>query len=164
VDQGGHLTAGSERPAHVTFRVESVPVAEVRPYRLEWLRRGTASENVVFGGDDAPGTVHLVARAPGGEPAGVASWMRSACPDRPGEPALQLRGMAVDPARRRQGVGAALIEAGMALAAEQGAVWVWANARDSALDFYVAAGFEVVGEGFVTADTQLPHHRIVRAV
>jgi GNAT superfamily N-acetyltransferase len=147
-------------PVGVT--VTSVPVGEVRPYRLAWLRRGTASENVVFTGDDASDTVHLLARGSDGAPAGVASWMHSPSPDRPGEPALQLRGMATDPARRRQGVGRALVDAGMTLAGERGLTWVWANARDSALDFYRAAGFEVVGDGFVTADTQLPHHRILR--
>lgn len=151
----------AERPA---LGVAAVDAEAVRPYRLAWLRRGTASEVVEFPGDDDPGTVHLLATAPDGTAAGVATWMPVASPDRPGEPALQLRGMAVDPTRRRQGVGRALIDAGMALAAERGLAWVWANARDSALAFYTAAGFAVVGEGFVTADTQLPHHRILRRV
>jgi GNAT superfamily N-acetyltransferase len=146
----------------VSIVVDPVPVEAVRPYRLRWLRRGTASENVVFTGDDDADTVHLLARGPDGAPAGVASWMVASSPDRPGEPALQLRGMATDPAHRRQGVGRALIEAGMLLAAERGLPWVWANARDSALDFYRSAGFDVVGDGFVTADTELPHHRILR--
>ncbi len=39
---------------------------------------------------------------------------------------------------------------------------MWANARDTALGFYAAHGFEVVGDGFVTTDTRLPHHRVVR--
>jgi GNAT superfamily N-acetyltransferase len=146
----------------VSVALEAVSVEEVRPYRLQWLRRGTASENVVFTGDDDAETVHLLARGSDGAPAGVASWMHAASPDRPGEPALQLRGMATDPARRRQGVGRALVDACVALATERGLTWVWANARDSALDFYRSAGFEVVGDGFVTADTQLPHHRILR--
>lgn len=145
-------------------RVDRVTVGEVRPYRLAWLRRGTASETVEFEGDDDPGTVHLLAVAADGAPAGVASWMSSASPDRLEEAALRLRGMAVDPARRRQGIGAMLIDAGLMLAAERDVAWVWANARDSALDFYRSVGFEVLGEGFVTSDTQLPHHRILRRV
>ena len=146
----------------MSVAVTAVPVGEVRPFRLQWLRRGTASENVNFTGDDDADTVHMIARAADGTPAGVASWMHAASPDRPGEPALQLRGMATDPARRRQGIGRVLVDAGVTLATERGLTWVWANARDSALDFYRSAGFEVVGDGFVTADTQLPHHRILR--
>lgn len=145
----------------MSVTVNVVPVGEVRPYRLAWLRRGTASENVVFAGDDDADTVHMLALVDG-TPAGVASWMHSTSPDRPGEPALQLRGMATDPDRRRQGVGRALVDAGVALAAQRKLTWVWANARDTALDFYRAAGFEVVGDGFITGDTQLPHHRILR--
>lgn len=144
--------------------VAAVAVEQVRPYRLAWLRRGTASENVTFPGDDDPASVHLLASTGEGTPVGVASWMQAASPDRPDAPALQLRGMAVDPARQRLGVGHALIEAGLALAERRGVAWVWANARDSALAFYTAEGFAVVGDGFVTADTQLPHHRILRAV
>lgn len=144
--------------------VGRVTVDQVRPYRLAWLRRGTPSRNVVFPGDDADSTVHVLARDADGRPAGIASWMECASPDRPSQPALQLRGMAVAPELRRLRVGADLIEAGMALAAERGLHWVWANARDSALGFYVAQGFDVVGEGFTTEDTQLPHHRILRAV
>lgn len=146
------------------FAVVAVAADAVRPYRLAWLRRGTASEDVTFPGDDDPATVHLVATASDRTPVGVASWMEAASPDQPGDPALQLRGMAVDPARRRQGVGRALIDAGLARAAERDLVWVWANARDTALAFYAAEGFEVVGDGFVTTDTQLPHHRILRRV
>jgi hypothetical protein len=38
---------------------------------------------------------------------------------------------------------------------------VWANARDRALAFYEREGFVVVGDGFVDATTQLPHHVVV---
>ena len=43
-----------------------------------------------------------------------------------------------------------------------GARLMWANARDTALGFYAAHGFEAVGDGFVTTDTCLPHHRVLR--
>jgi len=145
------------------MHVEEVTVAEVRPYRVEYLRRGTASENVVFAEDDLAGTRHLAVRGSNGRLVAISSWNDAASPDRPGEPALQLRGMAVAPDHRRQGLGETLIVAGLALAVERRAAWVWANARDSALAFYTSAGFEVIGDGFVTADTQLPHHRILRA-
>lgn len=143
--------------------VVAVPVDEIRPARLEYLRRGTASHHVVFAEDDLPGTVHYAVRADS-QLVAISSWSDSASPDRPGERALQLRGMAVAPTHRRLGLGERLIAAGVELARDRGAAWVWANARDTALDFYRATGFEVVGDGFVTADTQLPHHRILRKV
>ena len=37
---------------------------------------------------------------------------------------------------------------------------LWAHARDTALSFYTRAGFTVVGDGFVTPDTGLPHHLV----
>jgi GNAT superfamily N-acetyltransferase len=70
--------------------------------------------------------------------------------------------MAVDASMRGTGVGGVLVEAGVARAFADGAELVWANARDSALRVYRAHGFDVEGEGFRTADTQLPHHRIIR--
>lgn len=149
------------------FVVESLSVSEVRPLRLAVLRRDTPTKNVVLGGDDDPDTRHLAIRdggPGGGTVVATSSWSESASPDRPGARALQLRGMAVADSHRRLGLGLLLIDAGVALAAERGIPWVWANARDSALDFYTAAGFEVVGDGFLTDDTQLAHHRIVRAV
>lgn len=139
-------------------------VDEIRPYRLEYLRRGTASHDVVFAEDDLPGTCHLAVRGDDGRLLAISSWNPAESPDRPGQPGLQLRGMAVAPDHRRRGFGEALIAAGLELAARQGVTVVWANARDTALPFYTALGFEVVGEGFVTADTRLPHHRIVRQV
>ena len=42
-----------------------------------------------------------------------------------------------------------------------GKVLVGATARDRALAFYEREGFEVVGDGFVDATTQLPHHVVV---
>ena len=94
----------------------------------------------------------------------ASTWTPRPFPDRPDEPAVQLRGMAVSAAHRGRGLGAAMIAAGLEDARRRGAVLVWANARDSALDFYVANGFAVVGDGFRTTDTDLPHHRIVQQV
>ncbi|HWL42890.1 MAG TPA: GNAT family N-acetyltransferase [Ilumatobacter sp.] len=145
-----------------TFAVEVLPVDEVRPLRLAVLRHDTPTKNVVLPGDDHPDTRHLAIRTADGRVVATSSWSEQESPDRPGARALQLRGMAVAHSHHRLGLGSQLIDAGRALAAERGIGLLWANARDSALDFYVAEGFDIVGEGFVTADTQLPHHRILR--
>ena len=57
--------------------------------------------------------------------------------------------MAVDPTTAAADVGAVLLAAGLERAFAAGAETVWANARDTALDFYRRHGFEVVGDGFV---------------
>ena len=53
---------------------------------------------------------------------------------------IQLRGMAVDGGQQGRGIGAALLTAGVERAAARGATAVWANARDSALGFYLRHG------------------------
>ena len=59
-----------------------------------------------------------------------------------------------------RGVGRHLVAEGVRRARDAGAAEVWANARDTALSFYEQCGFVVEGDGFVTPDTALPHHRI----
>jgi GNAT superfamily N-acetyltransferase len=62
------------------------------------------------------------------------------------------------------GLGARLLESGFRTAQERSIELVWANARNSALNFYLKNGFEIVGEGFIEGVTRLPHHRVRRSV
>jgi GNAT superfamily N-acetyltransferase len=142
--------------------VEEVSVEEIYELRMEVLRRGTPSDNVAFAHDLDPGTRHLAIRDESGTVIAASTWLPRPFPGRPDVPAVQLRGMAVHADHRRRGLGAVMIAAGLDDARRRGAVLVWANARDSALDFYVANGFAVMGEGFRTTDTDLPHHRVVQ--
>ncbi len=136
-------------------RVEIVDLTsgETHLLRAAVLRTGTPSHDVVWAGDERPDTAHLGARADGRLVA-ISTWMPT------GDGEIQLRGMAVDAGQQGRGIGAALLVAGLERAAARGATAVWANARDSALDFYRRHGFEIVGDGFVTRDTGLPHHKI----
>lgn len=149
-------------PTSPPFVVESVPVEAVYDLRREVLRRGTPSDDVGFPPDRDATTRHLAVRNAAGVVIAISTWIEQESPDRAGRPALQLRGMAVAGVARRLGLGALLVTAGVALATERDLPVIWANARDTALDFYRAQGFDVVGEGFLTSDTKLPHHRIVR--
>jgi GNAT superfamily N-acetyltransferase len=144
------------------MNVEEVRVEELYELRMEVLRRDTPSNNVHFAQDGDPETRHLAVRDESGTVIAASTWSPSPFPDRPDDPAIQVRGMAVIAGHRGRGLGAAMIAAGLEDARRRGAVLVWANARDSALDFYVANGFEVVGDGFRTVDTDLPHHRIIQ--
>ncbi|MFM8775778.1 MAG: GNAT family N-acetyltransferase, partial [Actinomycetota bacterium] len=77
---------------------------------------------------------------------------------------VQLRGMAVDTTHQSNGLGKLMLQAGVDRAKENGAKYVWAKARDSALNFYLRNGFSVHGEGFTEEVTQLPHHIVVYKV
>jgi predicted dehydrogenase/predicted GNAT family N-acyltransferase len=152
-----HLGVGAS-----TFDVRVVGVDDVRPLRLDVLRRGMTNRTVDFDGDDDASTVHLAAFDDSGGIIGVSTWMRRRCVDRPDLAAVQLRGMATARHLQGSGVGAALVKAGLDRAREGGADVVWANARDAALAFYARHGFEVVGDGFIESVTNLPHHRVLR--
>lgn len=145
----------------MTPSVHDVPVDDVYALRYEVLRRDTPTDVVDIEGDHEPGTRHLAVRDPDGDVVATSTWLIRPCPVAPDRRGLQLRAMAVSDRVRRQGYGAVLIAAGFEHARSVGADLVWANARDTALDFYEAQGLRAVGDGFVTTDTCLPHHVVV---
>ena len=54
-----------------------------------------------------------------------------------------------------------MLDEAVARAQREGNEVLWAWARDSALAFYLRAGLEVVGDGWMSAETLLPHHDVV---
>jgi GNAT superfamily N-acetyltransferase len=151
-------------PADALWNVEDVTSDETRELRRFVLRRGTPTDNVTFSTDDRPGTRHLAIRDDAGTVIATSTWFESEAPTAPGVRAVQLRAMAVHDDYQGRGLGAILIEAGTAYAMSLGAALAWANARDTALGFYTNEGFEVVGDGFLTEDTRIPHHVVVRVL
>lgn len=141
-----------------TAEVVELSPEETHPLRLAVLRHDTPTKDVSFAEDSDPGAVHLGLRVDG-ELVATSSWI-----PRPhnGEPAIQLRGMATAHSLQGTGLGGYLLESGCERAATTGVRLVWARARDAALDFYLRHGFEVEGEGFIDATTNLPHHLVVR--
>ena len=141
-----------------TRLVEAISAAETHPLRLAVLRHDVPTSVVVFPEDDMPGALHLGVRV-AGELVAISSWI----PRPYGEaPAVQLRGMATARDRQGTGLGGLLLQAGCEHAAADGYDLVWARARDAALAFYQRHGFDVEGDGFIDANTQLPHHVVVR--
>ncbi len=123
------------------------------------LREGRPDTEVDFPGDHVEGAFHLGAMDRAGVPVAVVSLSPEATPHRAGRRALRLRGMAVEPALQGTGVGRALLAEAVLEARQRGYEVVWANVRDTALDFYGRAGWQVVGEGFESVG--LPHHVMV---
>jgi GNAT superfamily N-acetyltransferase len=140
--------------------VREVSALDAHPLRRAVLRKGIDKPDVHYPQDDDPRSFHLGVFADNALVA-VASFTPAPTPHRDGADAWQLRGMAVTDDLQRGGVGTALIDAAKARIRATGATVLWCNARDTALGFYERLGFSVYGDGFVTADSGLPHHVMV---
>jgi len=145
------------------LRIVELTAHQCHDLRRRVLREGTPSNEVRFVEDAWPDTFHLgmQAGAPEGQLVAVATLLPRPTPWRERARAVQLRGMAVDPTWQGRGVGRRLLEHAMDRLRAQGYTVLWANARDTAIPFYERLGLEVVGEGFLTEDTRLPHHVVV---
>lgn len=141
----------------MSWTVRAITTEQVQPIRLAVLRADTPTKETRFAEDDWPGCVHLGA-FDGDTLIATSSWIPREHPSAPGVAAVQLRGMATLQTHQSRGVGSALIAAGIEHARSTGAALVWANARDAAMAFYEREGFRIVGDGFIDATTQLPHH------
>ena len=141
-------------------RVVEVAATATHDLRRRVLREDSPTASLVFDGDDDATTFHLAVERDGVIVA-ISTWMRRPMPDDPRDADIQLRGMASEPALQGQGLGAALLRAGLDRAHDQGTARVWARARSTALAFYVANGFDVVGDEFVDGTTGLPHRIVV---
>jgi GNAT superfamily N-acetyltransferase len=145
----------------VVHRVVAVPLGHIIDLRVRVLRQGTPVTHCNYPEDALDDVVHL-AIDQDGRAVCTSTWFDKQCPHRPGTPAVQLKGMAVDPTVQTAGLGRALVDAGLDLARSRGAHLVWARARDSAIGFYEKCGFEVMGDGFIDEPTAMPHHIVVR--
>lgn len=65
---------------------------------------------------------------------------------------FQFRKLAVDQAIQRKGIGSALLQYVTAFAAGNGGTRIWCNARVSAVEFYLKAGFCPTGVSFLKND------------
>ncbi|MEO9140034.1 MAG: GNAT family N-acetyltransferase [Jatrophihabitans sp.] len=113
---------------------------------------------------DAPDAIH-VAAFDGAEVIGAAALLPRPFPLRPQlANVLQLRGMAVSPARRGEGIGALVLAGVLGIARSRGDDLLWCNARSTALGFYTRLGLIIEGEEFASPETGLPHRLMWRSV
>jgi len=135
--------------------IRPITAAAARPLRQEILRVGLPPEASIYPGDDDPRAAHLGAFDADGALVGIATLCKPE--DRVAgrapyhSPGLRFRGMAVTPAWEGKGVGGMLLAAVRRLARERGAKELWANARETAVGFYVQKGFTVVSHEFEIA-------------
>lgn len=144
------------------MHIVEISTPDTYALRLAVLRENTPTTNVTFPEDDVPGVIHLGVRHPSGLLIATSSWVPKECPHMPGRRGVQLRGMATSKEHQGTGVGGLLLAAGLQRHADQGFEVMWARARDSALNFYIAHGCAIVGDGFMDETTRLDHHVVVK--
>ncbi|MFW5967401.1 MAG: GNAT family N-acetyltransferase [Persicimonas sp.] len=138
---------------------EELSAERAQPLRTRVLRPHFEEGRLnTYPNDEAPGTVHFGLLDEDDEAVAVVTFVSEACPEKPDEEAIRLRGMAVAEQWRGKGVGARLLESSMMRLAVRypRADIIWCNARLSAQGFYERYGFESIGEPF-PSDPIGPH-------
>lgn len=125
------------------LEVRAIAASETWALRQAILRPHQSIAEMAFPGDDAPLTRHFGAFGEAGL-VGIASVYREDLPERPGLAGWRLRAMAVKPEGRMRGTGASLVGACLECARSSGGKILWCNARENAMGFYSALGFECV--------------------
>jgi GNAT superfamily N-acetyltransferase len=145
------------------IEIRRVGVETILDLRHRILRAGLPPESARFDGDEAATTLHWAAFAldfsgrAEEKAVGCLSLMLNSLD---GEPAWQLRGMAVEAARQGLGLGRALMVRAEEAAAREGAAgWLWCNARVPAIGFYQKHGWTTISEVFAIP-TAGPHVRM----
>lgn len=140
--------------------VVPLSVEQTADLRRRILRGDDPTAAVVVDGDHVPGCFHLgVIRD--GVPVATGTTFPCESPDRAAANPWQLRFMAVEFDLQGRGLGRLVLDAIVDEVRSRGGDLLWANGRDTALDFYRAMGFVVVeGSAHASPSTGLPHHRI----
>ena len=105
--------------------------------------------------------MHVAARDQQGRAEGVVSFMPHSYPERPREPAIYFLGMAVRQDRQRRRTGSSLPAYVLQRGREHGAHVVWADARESALPFYLQLGGTPIGSAYRDTVTGLVDRRVI---
>lgn len=143
--------------ADVEFR--NCTLEEILPLRQKVLRDGIPL-SARFSGDEDPSTRHFAGfRGPA-----VVACVTYLASNYQGEPAWQLRGMAVDPVLQTGGLGQKLFRVSLdELSASSEIRFFWCNARTSAKGFYEKLGWKIDSEEFLV-DHIGPHFIMVYRV
>ncbi len=150
--------------AALNFQVVKIATEETYALRTAVLRANTPTSDPKYAEDSKQGTVHLGIFDENKTLIATSSWVINPWQHDSSAMAIQLRGMAVATKHQKSGLGKLLLDVGIAHAKTHNAKYVWAKARDSALDFYLRNNFVSVGDGFAEGVTQMPHHLVVHKI
>jgi GNAT superfamily N-acetyltransferase len=146
------------------LRVERVGASNLYELRLRVLRGNDPTKKAGDAHDDEAATLHLGGFI-GDRLVVSASFYLTPAPVNQELVSYQLRFMATDFDVQGKGYGAEVLEFAFDELREKGAAQVWAYARDTALGFYVATGWNVVeGSEHLSKVTNLPHTTIVKSL
>jgi predicted GNAT family N-acyltransferase len=151
---------GEVSSSTVDVDVEQVPMGLVLPLRQRVLRPHQQIAEIINDGDLTG--VHFAAFDDAGVIVGVAS-LHDATGDAKDQPRWRLRGMAIEPAWQRKGVGRAVMAALLDFVARSGGGGIRCAARLHAVEFYEKFGFVTVGEVYEEPVIG-PHVRMERVV
>lgn len=136
--------------------IQLVDVQQIIDLRWRILRAGLERSTAMFDGDEEPTTRHLAA-LDNDRVIGCVTILH-----RPWEnaPAWQLRGMAIEPALQKGGIGRRLVaEVERIVLVDPSRLQLWCNARTPATAFYLRLGWTIVGPEFVIP-TAGPHFKM----
>ncbi|MGA1366681.1 MAG: GNAT family N-acetyltransferase, partial [Ilumatobacteraceae bacterium] len=134
--------------AEPNFQVVKITTEETYALRTAVLRADTPTSDPKYAEDSKLGTVHLGVFDQDRVLIATSTWVINPWQDDPSAIAIQLRGMAVATKYQKSGLGKLLLDSGITHAKTHNAKYVWAKARDSALNFYLRNNFVSVGDGF----------------
>ena len=138
--------------------IRTVDVEQIIDLRRAVLRTGRPRQAARFDGDEEETALH-VAVFEDDRVIGCVSLIQRRFQ---GEPAWQLRGMAVQPDRQRRGIGRQMLKYVEAKLHHEGSgQLIWCNARTPVVAFYLRAGWQTVSEVFNIPKVG-PHRRMIR--
>lgn len=131
------------------------------PLRLKVLRPDGPKADCVFLGDGNPSSYHL-GFYDGPLLSGIGSVIQQAEDGQLQEGGVwRIRGMAVEPSYRGQGIGSKILENLVEHVSKLHGAKIWCNARSGALSLYQKHQFEIVSEEFMLPAIG-PHFKMLR--
>ncbi len=141
--------------------IKQIPKEDTYPLRIEILRNGKAV-NYHFVGDNLKTTIHIGVFT-GKACIGIVTLIPNSHKSFPKISTYQLRGMAIDKAYQKQGIGSILVEESLKILNETKCEILWCNARVIALEFYKKMGFSIQEKKF-EIPTVGPHYMMYLAL
>jgi len=133
------------------IEVKAIPAKETYSLRQEILRPHQEITQCQYEGDRDSTTKHYGLFSAGTLIGILSMYKRDS--DIVGKPdGWQLRAMGVREGFRGRGYASKLVVVAEAEAKEQGAQYIWANARKAVVGFYQGLGYSVLGEEFMIED------------
>jgi len=143
--------------------IKEISLSDTLALRSEILRPDKDVSDCVFESDHSPSARHFGALDERGNIVGVVSVHRNSNPLINADHIYQIRAMATSVSYRGTGVGRLLLNAVEGYVISTDATLLWANARSSAVGFYLKAGYKVVSEEFNIKDIG-PHFLVMKNV